>query len=167
VGNVDRNDLIFFEARTLNGCLDTVYKNIIWHPLPDIQITPKNPSVCDSQSLVFQTNTSVMQTPVTYQWSFNNNSIGGNQNSITQQFFNSTQQTNNDLIQVMATSNYGCVNQDATTVFVRPNAFVGITPPLNRVGCAPFPIVIDSSRILSFPFANSESEEDKEPVIPF
>jgi PKD repeat protein len=158
VGNVDRNDLIFFESRTLNGCRDTVYKNIIWHPLPDIRLTPKNPSICDSNSVNFKTNTSTMQSPVVYKWEFNGNTIGANTNSLTRKFFNSSQQTRFDTMKVTATSVYGCINQDTTQVFVRPNAFVGIIPPLNYVGCAPFPIIIDPLKTISFPLANSGQE---------
>ena len=122
-------------STTNNGCKDTITKNIIVHPLPNVVFNATN--VCDGNAAVFSDFSTMSANPTNdmiqlWSWNFADSSA-----------FASIQNTSHLYaaagsypVQLVVTSNFGCAKSGNKTVVVNPRPVVSFTAA-DTIGCEP------------------------------
>ena len=110
-GNYDVNVVVVNQY----GCSNTDVAHIVVYPLPNVQFT--GDSVCLNTANTFINSTSIANGAVSsYYWTFGD---GTNASSMNPHHVYSAAGTYN--VNLVATSNHGCINSVLHTVLVRPN----------------------------------------------
>jgi gliding motility-associated-like protein len=122
-------------STTNNGCKDTITKNEIIHPLPTVLFSA--PNVCNGTTVVFTDNSSVIANPTNdavhlWLWNFGDNSTL----VATQQSSHPYNGAGTYPVQLIATSNFGCIDSISKNVVVNPNPVV-VFSANDTVGCEP------------------------------
>ncbi|MFY9309971.1 MAG: PKD domain-containing protein [Bacteroidia bacterium] len=130
-------------AITSDGCKDTVIKNVVVHPLPDVDYITQN--VCDGTTVNFNDATSIPPTDTLYSWMWNfgdSSAISNSQN--TSHLYDTAGAY---VVSLIVTSTFGCVDSISKTSIVNPNPVVGFTLS-DTADCEPFCInLTDNSNI--------------------
>lgn len=120
-------------ATSVYGCKDTISKNVVVHPLPDVQYSTVN--VCDD-SIAYFTDLSTIPATDTIQsqsWDFGDNSpLNTNQN--TSHLY---ADAGSYPVQLIVVSYFGCIDSITKTSIINPNPIVNFTAP-DTIGCEPF-----------------------------
>lgn len=132
-------------ATSVDGCKDTIVKNVVIHPLPSVEYSTAN--VCDGNVVSFTDLSSipVTDTILSYSWNFGDNSpLNTNQN--TSHLYASAGSYN---VQLTVVSYFGCVDSISKISIVNPNPVVDFAVN-DSAGCEPFCITFqDSSSIIT------------------
>lgn len=102
------------------GCSDTAYKTVTVFATPNVNITPKNPQICQGSSVVLQAHNGV-----NYVWSPTNSNSSEHPTSNL-----SVAPTSNTVYTATAKDEHGCVNSDSVTVLVTQRFKVKASPLL-------------------------------------
>ncbi len=119
----DTNYIITLTATSIHGCTHDTFKNIIIHPLPEVDFNMQNGCIYDMP--ISFNNTSTINSDIinNWQWSFGDGNISANENP-THTFM----QDGVYSIQLIATSNFNC--KDSTTkileIYPKPLADFGV-----------------------------------------
>ncbi len=123
-----------------NGCLDTITKNVVVHPLPVAKYTSSN--VCDGIVVQFADASTILATDTiqTWRWDFGDgSSLSTNQNTshlyAAPGFYP---------VQLFVTSNFGCQDSITKTSVVNPNPIVNFTAN-DTAGCGPLCIIFQNT----------------------
>ncbi|MES2138062.1 MAG: PKD domain-containing protein [Bacteroidota bacterium] len=115
-----------------NGCIDTIIKSVVVHPLPIVKFNRMN--VCDGIAMQFNNLSSIATTDTiqSWTWSFGDGSA-----------FNSSQNPSHLYagngsypVELLVISNFGCKDSISKTSFVNPNPVVNFTVN-DTIGCEP------------------------------
>jgi gliding motility-associated-like protein len=98
------------------GCINTKTINITTFALPNVSISPANPTICSGKSIVLSG-----LGASTYTWS----GTGSSGSSIT------VSPTANSTFSLIGTNSFGCINSASTIVNVIPTPIVSINSPTN------------------------------------
>ncbi len=121
-------------AYTENGCIGTFSRNIEVYPSVNAAFTSP-PEGCSPMSFVFQNNS---QNASLYQWNLGNGTVSLAENPIGG-YQNFTNETDTFLIELTATSIYGCSDQTQNILVLHPKPNASIVP--NTVaGCSPLDV---------------------------
>ncbi|MES2285829.1 MAG: PKD domain-containing protein [Bacteroidota bacterium] len=131
-------------ATSIDGCKDTVAKNVVVHPLPNVQFSTAN--VCDGTAVSFTDLSTIPATDtiLSYSWAFGDNSLVST-NKNTSHLYASAGSYN---VELTVVSYFGCVDSTIKTSIVNPNPVVNFTVN-DTAGCEPFCIVFQDSSAIS------------------
>ncbi len=128
------NNMVTLVATSLNGCTDTIVDSIMVFPEPQFGFSTNPDSGCSPLVVLFP---SVIGA-VVYQWNFGDGNTGvGPTPSHT--YINSTTNNVTYIVQLIATSPFGCSDTTFGQVVVYPNPTAQFTID-SLAGCSPFPI---------------------------
>lgn len=116
---------------TNNGCVDSLSKNVVVHPLPDVQYSTLN--VCDGDTVYFTDLSTIPATDTiqSYTWNFGDNSpLSSNQN--TSHLYASA---GFHVVQLVAVSYFGCSDSVSKISIINPNPVVNYFA--DSLGCEP------------------------------
>ncbi|MES2138425.1 MAG: PKD domain-containing protein [Bacteroidota bacterium] len=128
---------------TNNSCKDTITKNVVVHPLPVVQFSRVN--VCDGSVVPFTDLSSILSTDniQSRAWDFGDGSPVINNQNASHIYPNAGSYA----VQLLVTSNFGCVDSISKTSIVNPNPLVDFTSN-DTAGCERLCInFVDSSSI--------------------
>ncbi|MFM9944909.1 MAG: PKD domain-containing protein [Bacteroidia bacterium] len=117
---------VLVRATSNRGCINSVTKSAVVHPLPVVTITTPKPNFCDGDSSVLTSNAGMRQ----YQWSLNGTLLGTNQTQIAKK-------TGWYKVRIWApTTLGGCTNEDSIfiTAWTLPIADAGSFKVINGHG---------------------------------
>lgn len=122
-----------------NGCTDTSSQNITVYPLPDFDFTSVPDSGCSSLMVNFPT----LVGAVTYEWDFGD---GTTANGVSPSHLYSNGTTNDVtyIVELIATSPFGCKDTNYGQVKVFPNPVSQFSVPLSD-GCGPFEVTFQNN----------------------
>jgi gliding motility-associated-like protein len=128
------NNTVTLIVTSLNGCTDTIIDSVLVFPEPQFGFSTNPDSGCSPLIVVFP---SVIGA-VLYQWDFGdgNTGVGPTPNHI---YTNSTTNNVTYIIELIATSPFGCVDTTYGQVLVFPNPTAQFTVDSSS-GCHPLPI---------------------------
>ncbi|MES2593079.1 MAG: PKD domain-containing protein [Bacteroidota bacterium] len=109
-------------ATSNSGCKDTIIKNIIVHPLPDVHFV--STAVCLGTNALFTDSSSIPLTDVlsSWTWDFDDNSAFGSNQAVSHLYSSSGSYA----VQLKVVSGFGCIDSITNTVTVHPNPVAGI-----------------------------------------
>ncbi|MCB9195364.1 MAG: PKD domain-containing protein [Flavobacteriales bacterium] len=138
--------LVELIVNSFHGCSDTTSQYITVYPLPDFSFTSVPDSGCSPLLVNFPT----VVGAVTYEWDFGDgNSVIGV--SPSHLYSNSTTNDVSYVVQLIATSPFGCKDTNYGEVKVFPNPIAQFTISDNE-GCAPFSVSFQNNSIGSTDF---------------
>lgn len=117
-------------ATTNNGCKDTIEKNVVIHPLPDVMYSAAN--VCNGSSVYFNDLSAIPATDTLqfWTWDFGDNSAPINNQLVSHVYPAPGTYT----VQLTVVSNFGCSDFITQTVVVNPNPNVNFAAN-KTMGC--------------------------------
>ncbi|MCW3076184.1 MAG: hypothetical protein JWO32_793 [Bacteroidetes bacterium] len=114
---------VILYATSNQGCTASATNNIIIYPLPTISFYGNN--VCEGVGTGFYNSSSISSgSIINYVWDFDNNGTPDNNNANPTYLYPNT---GTYTVNLVATSNYGCVNASTGTVAVYPNPVASFT----------------------------------------
>ncbi|MCE9538676.1 MAG: PKD domain-containing protein, partial [Bacteroidetes bacterium] len=131
-------------ATSIDGCKDTIAKNVVIHPLPTVQYSTAN--VCDGSVVSFTDLSTIPATDtiLSYSWAFGDNSpVSTNKN--TSHLYPSAGYYN---VQLSVVSYFGCVDSTTKISIINPNPVVNFTVN-DTAGCEPLCITFQDSSAIS------------------
>ncbi len=132
-------------ATSIHGCKDTIAKNVVVHPLPEVDYSTTN--VCDGSIVSYAdlTTIPITDTLQSWTWDFDDNStVDTNQN--TSHLYTDPGSYS---VQLVVVSSFGCIDSTAKTSIVNPNPVVDFGAN-DSTGCEPFCVSFqDSSSIIT------------------
>jgi gliding motility-associated-like protein len=127
---------------SINGCVDSINKNIRVFPIPSVKFTPDKVSGCALLPVAFNNQSSPKDTGkiniMSFQWTSGNGAIANTQN------FNSTYNASilGDTVyqvKLIGTSEHGCKDSMTFNVTVHPNPIASFEPN-QKEACTPFKV---------------------------
>jgi len=117
---------------TNNGCKDTLSKNVVVHPLPDVSYSTAN--VCDGSTVSFSNLSTIPNTDtIQFQtWDFGDNSA----QSLTLNTTHLYAGAGSYVVRLVTISYFGCSDSIVKTSIVNPNPVVNFSA-IDTVGCEP------------------------------
>lgn len=108
-----------------NGCFDTITKNVVVHPLPEVQFSATNTCAGTINQFNDSSAITITDTILTYQWIFGDGSpVNNSQNCshlyASAGFYN---------VQLAVTTTFGCIDSLIKTAIVYPNPVAYYTAP--------------------------------------
>ncbi|MGB3947817.1 MAG: PKD domain-containing protein [Bacteroidia bacterium] len=122
-----------------NGCLDSISKTIVIHPLPVAQFTTQN--VCADSIASFNNTSSIEGTDVIQQ---NNWSFGDNNTSSTQNPTHTYTTFGGYDVGLLVVSNFGCVDSVTHPLIIHPNPIANFTVS-DTNGCEPLCVIFNNT----------------------
>lgn len=119
---------------TNRGCIDSITKNVLVHPLPNVAFTANN--VCEGITTTFTNNSTLAANPsndVIQQWLWN---LGNGTTASTENTSHLYASTGMYSVKLIATTNFGCTDSVTFPVTVNPNPVV-LFSTTDTTGCAP------------------------------
>ncbi|MES2138295.1 MAG: PKD domain-containing protein [Bacteroidota bacterium] len=124
---------------TNNGCKDTIIKNAVVHPPPDAKFGTTN--VCLGANTLFTNLSTIPSTDTIYVWAWN---LGDDSLLYTSQNVSHLYAAiGSYTVQLMAVSNFGCIDSAAKISIVNPIPDVNFTS-IDTAGCEPFCILFQN-----------------------
>lgn len=129
---------------TNNGCMDTIVKSVVVHPLPSPQFNTNN--VCIGTAAQFIDQSTILNTDAIQSWSWNFGDSGPvNNNQNTSHLFSSA---GSYAVQLLVVSNFGCKDSVSKISIINPNPAVSFSAN-DTIGCEPFCINFQNSSLIS------------------
>jgi len=108
-----------------NGCKDSVTKNVIVNPKPNVGFTINNAIQCVNGNKFLFTDTSIISSGIiTRQWNFGSSTTDTSTSSVSNKTYSIA---NTYSVKMISTSNNGCKDSITKTVMVNPKPTVGYT----------------------------------------
>lgn len=129
---------------TNNGCLDTIVKSVVVHPLPSVQFSAMN--VCDGTNVQFNDESTILITDTIQSWTWNfgdTSPVNINQNPT--HLYSSA---GSYIVQLLVVSNFGCQDSITKTSIINPNPSVSFLAN-DTVGCELLCISFQNSSLIS------------------
>lgn len=125
---------------TNDGCEDDISKNVVVHPLPDVQFSATN--VCVGTPVQFNDLSTILPTDTiqSWTWDFEDSSPVSSGQTATHLY---TAIGSYD-IQLLVVSNFGCIDSINKTTVVNPNPVVNFSA-VDTIGCAPLCVSFQNS----------------------
>lgn len=117
---------------SLNGCKDTLIKNVNVHPLPFVKLSTTN--VCDGAIVPFSDQSSIAAPDLiqSWEWDFGDGSAVYS-NQATSHIYASP---GSYIAKLLVVSDFGCSDSITKTVIIHPNPLVNFTSS-DTIGCTP------------------------------
>ncbi|CAG5086904.1 hypothetical protein CRYO30217_03325 [Parvicella tangerina] len=124
-----------------NGCTDTSTQDVTVYPLPDFDFSSVPDSGCSPLTVNFPT----VVGAVTYEWDFGdgNSAMGVSPSHV---YTNATTNDVTYIVELIATSPFGCQDTNYGQVKVFPNPTSQFTAPVTD-GCGPFTVTFENTSI--------------------
>jgi PKD repeat protein len=130
-------------ATSAYGCSDTATAEVRVHPSPIAQFVPSTLAACTPAEISFQDITIGANG---MQWDFGDGTtLQTGPGNVSHTYINPLAAPQTRLVNVLATTLYGCVDTASVQVQIHPAVTAAFT--MDTVGCAPFPVVITNNSI--------------------
>lgn len=136
---------VLLKATSNNGCVDSVFENIIVHHLPSAEYTTSN--VCDGESFSFNNLSNIEATDSIVSWEWDWGDVSPNSFTENPSHLYATAGTYTASLKTY--SNNGCVDSISKTLVVNPKPIIYFNSTITA-GCSPLCLTLsDSSEITS------------------
>ncbi len=133
------NNIVTLIAMSANGCTDTIVDSVTVYPEPQFGFSTNPDSGCSPVNVIFPSVIGAVQ----YQWDFGDGNFGAGPTP-NHTYINSTTNSVNYIIQLIATSPFNCVDTTYGQVLVFPNPTAQFNIDVLS-GCHPLPINVTNT----------------------
>ncbi|MFB0923946.1 MAG: PKD domain-containing protein, partial [Vicingaceae bacterium] len=133
------NNIVTLIAMSANGCTDTITDSVTVYPEPQFGFSTNPDSGCSPVNVIFPSVIGAVQ----YQWDFGDGNLGAGPTP-NHTYVNSTTNSVNYIVQLIATSPFNCVDTTYGQVLVFPNPTALFNTDVIS-GCHPLPVNITNT----------------------
>ncbi|MCH2213897.1 MAG: PKD domain-containing protein [Flavobacteriales bacterium] len=159
-----RDFTVTMVAQSGFGCTDTTIGNIKVFPLPEVSIALNNVEGCFPADFEFANYTEGAET---YFWQYGDGNESDSSDSLhTHTYVNSTTELETKTVTLIATTEYGCQDQESIEVEVIPEIEADVVFP--EGGCSPYTAEFENNTIGAFSylwqFGDGNFSQEEEPT---